>query len=89
MIVFPSMLLEPAAKAGIKTPTPVNDNDDWWWNLEEFPHFSVFCIVQLCRPMKMDGEQWRNAKVIAAISEENIKEVTLTELISMGLEYQT
>lgn len=83
MIAFPSMLVGPAEKAGIKTPD-LSSTDDW--DTDEFPHFTVFCRAQLGRPMKMDGEQWRNARVIAAIPEERIRLVSLDDLINLGFE---
>lgn len=86
MLAFPSMLIKPAKAAGMKVPD-LSASEDWDEN--EFPHFTVFCAVQLCRPMKMDGEHWRNAYIIAAVPDDLIESVTLQDLLSRGLEYQT
>lgn len=85
MLVF-SSLLESAAKAAeMKVP----DNPDGYdWSPDDFPHFHVFCNVQLCRPMQ-PGEHWDNAKVIAAIPEDEIKEISLEGLLNRGLRYQS
>jgi len=83
MMAFPSMLVGAAAKAGMKVPPDADDFD-----AAEFPHFAVFCNVQLCRPVRM-GEHWDNAKVIAAIPDEKIMQVTLMEMIALGLEWRT
>lgn len=86
MLAFPSMLIGPATEAGMKTPI-FGDNDDYDPN--EFPHFHVFCAVQLGRRMADMGEHWKNAEVIAAISDEDIKSLTLEDLLSRGLSYSS
>lgn len=85
MMAFPSMLISPAKDAGIKCPNLDVTNE---WDTEQFPHFTVFCNLQLGRPMKMDGEQWRNAKIIATFTEEQIKVATLNDFLAAGLEWQ-
>jgi hypothetical protein len=78
MIVFPRMLLGAAEKAGMKTP-PDADN----FNAQEFPHFAVYCAMQLCRPIRW-GEHWENAVVIAAIPDDKIMLVTHDDLAQLG-----
>lgn len=81
MMVYPSMLIEASKQAGIKVP-PDPDN----FNKDEYPHFHIFCMVQLARPVRW-GEHWENAKVVARIPETKLKTITLEELVSDGLEY--
>lgn len=84
MMAFPSMLVSAAIAA--KMPVPSNPDE---FDHDKFPHFAVFCTLQLARPMKMDGEQFRNAKVITKIPEDKIKKMTLTDFIAEGLEFQS
>lgn len=79
MLAFPDMLIPAAEAAGMKTP---QDADDF--SAEEFVHFQVFCNAQLGRAMEWE-EPWENAKVIAAIPEEELKKMTLEKLIEKGL----
>jgi hypothetical protein len=82
MLAFAGMLVEAAEQAGIPVPEDVDNFDQ-----NKYPHFGVFCKVQLCRPVRYHGEHWENAKVIAGISEEEIRKVTLTNLIEKGLSW--
>lgn len=55
-------------------PIPdLSESDDFDKN--EFPHFAVFCGMQLAVPMG-PGDHWENAKVVAAIPEQEIRTVT-------------
>ena len=82
MIVFPSMLVGPAEKAGMKVPpNPQKFSHNKW------PHFAVFCNIQLCRPMVDFSEHWDNAKIIAAIPNDKIKQITLMDLLALGIHY--
>lgn len=85
MLVFPSMLVAPAKNAGMKTPELNSTEDDF--DPEEFPHFAVFCVAQLGRPMGSMSEHWENAKVIAGVSEEDIRTANLQFLLDRGLSY--
>lgn len=84
MIMFPEMIAQAAEKAGMLVPPDANGE----WNPEEYPHFSIFCDVQLCRRIRW-GENWENAKVVARIPLDKIKTVTLNDLIADGLEWST
>lgn len=86
MMIFPSMLLRAAKQAGMKIPEL--EDDDETFNADEFPHFHVFCNVQLARPIKL-GEHWNNAKIIAAIPEDQVHTITLEDLIGLGLQFQS
>lgn len=80
MIAFPGMLVSAAEKAGMGVP---EDPDNFENVSEQYPHFYVYCLCQLARPV-FHGEHWENAKVIAALSEEEIKEITLEQLQEKG-----
>lgn len=80
MLAFPGMIAGAAKEAGIKIPESPDENFD----PNEFPHFFVFCKMQLERRMTGPNEHWENAKVIAAVSEEEIKTITPSQLIERG-----
>lgn len=85
MIVYESMLLDAAQKAGMKTPPDdLCDNNEDGFSPDEYPHFQVFCTVQLARPMH-PGDHWENAKVIAAIPDSEIRTIDLPTMIERGL----
>lgn len=83
MIAFPGMLAAHAASAGMKVPTDPDAED---WNPEEFPHFHVFCSMQLGKALHNWDEPDRNAKLIAAIPQEKIRKVSWLDLVQMGFE---
>lgn len=82
MIVFAGMLASAAEKAGITVPP---DPDDFV--PDDFLHFYIFCLVQLARPLSNWNEHWDNAKVIASLTPEECKTVTLEQLMDLGLQY--
>lgn len=85
MIAFPVMLVPAAEKAGMSVPPNLEGEEESLDDFkEEFPHFFVFCMTQLCRPMRSLGEHWGNAEVIASIPDEEIREVTIDALIDKG-----
>lgn len=83
MMLFPSMLINAAQKAGMAVPPNPEAFD-----AEAFPHFHVFCLLQLGRPVSW-GEHWENAKIIAAIPVENLETMTLEDFISKGLTFRS
>lgn len=80
MIAFAGMLMSAAEKAGMKVPPNADEFDR-----DEFPHFNVFCAVQLGASMPYPGCHWDNAKLIADLSDDEIKTITHTELVDRGL----
>ena len=82
MLAFPSMLTEAAKTAGMKTPDLSKTEE---WDREAFPHFTVFCGAQLERPMSSPTEHWDNAKIIAAIPDDRIRQMTVADLLAAGL----
>lgn len=81
MIAFPKMLVSAAKAAKMKVP---KDPDEF--PKEKYPHFWIFCAIQLARPMRSPGEHWENAKIIAEISEEKLKTMTFADFISAGVQ---
>lgn len=84
MLAFPGMLVGPASRAGMKVPPNPEDFDR-----DQYPHFFVFCAVQLGRRMSDPGQAWDNAEVLAAIPEDEIKTLTLMGLMQRGLHYDS
>lgn len=80
MLAFPSMITDAALSAGMKTPE-LDENDEF--DAEQYPHFHVYCNVQLGCPVTW-GNHWENAKIIAAIPEEQLKTLTYQELVDKG-----
>jgi len=78
MIYFEEMLYNAAEEAGMKTPTKEG------WDKEEYPHFHVFCFMQLGESMPYSGCHWDNAKVIADLTDEEIKTITVDGLLDRG-----
>lgn len=81
MLAFPMMLVDPAEKAGMRVPDNPDDFDE-----TEYPHFFVFCQVQLGSPMPTPVAHWDNAKVVAELTEDEIKTTTFEDLIERGLQ---
>ena len=81
MIAFPSMLASAAHAAGMAVP----DNPDNFL-AEDYPHFHVFCGVQLCRPMLSPGEHWENAEIIAAIPKDTLYSMQANDLRKLGVQ---
>ncbi|RDJ35044.1 MAG: hypothetical protein DWQ19_09420 [Crenarchaeota archaeon] len=80
MLVFPSMLVSPAERAGIKVPVNLDSFDK-----NAFPYFFVYCRMQVGAPMPTPpSAHWDNANVIASIPLEKIKSITAQEIYDMG-----
>lgn len=79
MFAFPSMLVPAAEEAGMKVPPDADQFDN-----PEYPHFAVFCAMQLGQPFPYAGVVWDNAKVIAEIPDDRIMQVTHNDLDEAG-----
>jgi hypothetical protein len=88
MIAFARMLVSAAQKAGMSVP---EDPDSFKESKEAHPHFFVFCMLQLGRPVRYHGEHWHwdNAKLIAEIPKEEIMKLTLEDFIARGLSFSS
>ena len=80
MIAFTTMLVEPAKNAGMRVPENVEQYDP-----NEYPHFHVFCTVQIGAALPYPAAFRDNAHVIAGIHESKIRKVTMEDLMSLGL----
>lgn len=82
MLAFPSMLVPAAEKAGMAVPPEPNS-----FSKHDFPHFAVFCALQLGRRMNDFTEHWDNARIIAAIPVDQLKTMYLEDFINAGVSY--
>lgn len=76
MIVFASILASTAREAGIKVPDDPEKLDS-----KKYPHWNVFLGASLPRWAAL----LNNAKLIASISDEEIKTITYQQLLNKGL----
>lgn len=72
MIQRPETLIDVAGEAGIQVPADIHN-----YKSSEFPHWHVFCMAQMDRPMPKPDSHVRNAKIIAAITPEEIAQLSL------------
>lgn len=54
------------------------------WAREDYPHFHVFCIMTLGRPIKQPGGHYENAKVLAALTDEEVTTIDFNGLVAKG-----
>lgn len=88
MITLESLIVPAAEDAGIKMPpSALWDQKKPEGYTEEYPHFSKFAELQLNRRLHIPDEAWANAKVIAAIPEEQLKTMHPLDFIGAGLVY--
>ena len=85
MLVFPEMLIEPATKAGIRTP-PLSEVMNNTWPSHEYPHWTVFCNIQIGGSLPDSSSHHVNAEIISKIPDNKIKTVSVEEMMSMGLQ---
>lgn len=83
MIIYPSQIIKAAENAGMKVP--ILDKKDESFLAEEFPHFHVFCNVQLGCAVTW-GNHWENAKIIARIPEKELITLTIEGLKARGFD---
>lgn len=93
MLAFSSFLIEPAENVGLAVPDQMElaqyesgSSTKRGEIILKYPHFHLFCCAQLGREMR-HGEQWDNAKIIAALPLEKIRTITLEELRELGFSY--
>lgn len=79
MFALASLIAKAAQDAGMRVPA----DPDGEWLADEFPHFSVLCSFQLgCETQP--GDHWHNAKVVAGIPEDKIRNITYGDLRALG-----
>ena len=92
MIVFPFMLVAAAEQAGMKVPECFGSDTDRAEDPDpdtfrvSHPHFFVFCALQLGRRMSSPAQHFYNANVIAAITEDRLKRMTVQDFIKAGVD---
>lgn len=80
MIAFPFALRSPAKAAGMRVPIDTENYDR-----AEYPHFHVYVTFQCGRRMPVPTSHWDNAKVIAGLSDTEIKTFTMQQLEERGV----
>lgn len=88
MMCFESMLITAAQKAGMKVPPDklLDKNEEESFKKEEYPHFFIYCRLQLGRPIVW-GEHWENAEIIAKVPEEKLMKMTLEDFLVLGISW--
>jgi hypothetical protein len=81
MIAMRELLVRPAKEAGMKVPTDLHHFDP-----NEYPHWYVFCQMQIGRRIPTMSEHWNNAKIIAGIPDNKIEAVTCEGLMALGFQ---
>ncbi len=75
------MLVNPAREAGISVP-----DDPENYDTEVYPHWNVYCSVQLGSPMPNWSCHWENARVVSHVPLSEITSITLEQLLERGLQ---
>lgn len=83
MIAFPELLKKPAERAGILTPDDATRFEEY---AELYPHFFVFCRMQLGSPMPYPSVHYDNARIIAMFEEEDFLTLTDEDIINHGFQ---
>lgn len=81
MLAFPGMLVPFAESTGMKVPKDPENFD-----ANKYPHFYVYRLIQIGRPIVRNTSHGENARIIAEIPENKIRLVTYAELLEMGVE---
>ncbi len=81
MITVAESLLEPARDAGMAVPDIENLE---FVDPERYPHWVVFCTLQIGRELPHPLAHHDNAKLIAAIPMADILTLTVDDLSNMG-----
>ena len=81
MIADPILLVKPAEEAGISVPLDVDHYDE-----KDYPHWDVFCAMQLGSSMPDWSCHFHNAKVISQIDGAEIRQITADEIIERGFQ---
>ena len=79
MFMFPGMFYNHIKDSKLKMPSDFEN-----YNPEEYPHFHVFMLAHLGQPIDIP-ELENNANIIAEIPEEDIKSVTIDDLMEKGV----
>lgn len=91
MLVFQNLIVPAAKGAGMKVPPEDlldkgNASGESTWDRNEYPHFFIFCILQLGRSMSSPTQHWENAKAIVKIPETDLRTMTAEMFIAAGVD---
>jgi hypothetical protein len=81
MIAYAEMLVVPANQAGMKVPPDLKN-----FNKEQYPHWFVYTQMQLGEAMPRPDSHWRNAETVAGLSEDQLRNFTVNDLLNAGFE---
>lgn len=77
-----------ALAAGMPVPPveTLDSEDDVAWSNDEYPHFAQFCFLQLGRPTTGEDHANENARVIASISEVEVRAMSFQDFVDRGVQ---
>ena len=81
MIALAEMLVEPAKKAGIRVPDDVHN-----YNKLDYPYWFVYVQLQLGEAMPRPDSHWRNAELVAGLTETQLRTFTVQDFLNAGFE---
>lgn len=79
MIASEGLLIGPAKEAGIDVPEDLENFDE-----EKYMRWLVFINAQIGQPMPSPNAHFENAKVVATVSREELKVISMESLIDLG-----
>lgn len=82
MICFASELVDAAKGAMMEVPS---NPSNWFNERDSFPHFYIFCSIQLDKAVRCWNEHITNAKIIARIPKDRILKVSQYNLRELGV----
>lgn len=86
MLVYPFSLIPAAKEAGMACPDEeVANMSEVEEAKDSYPHFFVYCMLQLCRPITW-GNHWHNAEIIAAVPAEQLKTMSEQDFRNLGFD---
>jgi hypothetical protein len=79
--MFPNMFLNHIKNTGLKIPSDLEN-----YNPEEYIQYHIFMLLHLGVPIDVFSLKY-NAEIIAKLSDEESKTITLEQLIEKGFNY--
>jgi hypothetical protein len=67
-------LVHIAKQAGISVP------ENLYACKDEFPHWNLFCMIQLDRPVNSEDAPLHNAKIIASVEDDRIRSLKFGDI---------
>lgn len=88
-LFFAGMLRPPAEAAGIKVPIGEDGKVDENYKPQEYPHWHVYCAIQLGAALPSWDAPWENARIIGRLTDDEVKTVDFNGLMAEGLRIST